>query len=116
MNAWVYSPQSGGNKIPEKYHWQIRQEAEKFVRTRPWYNSYELILRFRNQFCYVDALKKGETKPFPLGRLRYFDRNRWSLAFYTYSNETYQPCVFLNGEWDGALEDAIMVCEAHLDY
>ena len=59
MNAWVYSPQSGGNKIPEKYHWQIRQQAENFARTRSWHTTHELKLRFRSQFCYFDALKKG---------------------------------------------------------
>jgi hypothetical protein len=54
-------------------------------------------------------------KAFPLGRLRYFSHDRWSLAFYTYSNETYQPCLFLNDKWEGTLEEAIAVCEAHLD-
>ena len=111
---WVYDPQSGGNKIPEKYHWVIRQQADKFSTTRPWSAAYEIKLRFKAQFCYLDGLKKGEDKTFPIGRLRYFRDNVWSLAFYTYSNETYQPCVFLNGEWEGTLEEGIAVCEMHL--
>lgn len=112
--AWVYDPQSGGNKIPEKYHWVIRQQAEIFAKTRQWFSEYELKVRFKNQFCYLDALKKGEGRAFPIGRLRYFRDNVWSLAFYTYSNETYQPCVFLNGKWEGTLEEGIAVCEAHI--
>ena len=117
MSKWVYTydPQSGGNKIPSKNHWQICHQADAFVRTRPWFGKYELKIRFRSQFCYLDALKKGDEKAFPLGRLSYFSHDRWSLAFYTYSNETYQPCLFLNGKWDGTLEEAIAVCEAHLD-
>ena len=33
---WVYDPQSGGNKIPEKNRWAIQQQVETFVKTRPW--------------------------------------------------------------------------------
>lgn len=111
---WVYDPQSGGNKIPGKYHWVIRQQAERFASTRAWSSEYEIKLRFKSQFCYLDGLKKGTDKAFPIGRLRYFRDNVWSLAFYTYSNETYQPCVFSNGKWEGTLEEGIEVCEMHL--
>ena len=61
------------------------------------------LLRFKNQFCYFDFLKNGDNREFPLGRLRYFRDNVWSLAFFTYCDETYQPCVFLNGELEGTL-------------
>lgn len=113
--AWVYDPQSGGNKIPLKNHWQICHQAESFASARPWFSEYELKLRFRNQFCYLDALKKGEDKAFPLCRLRYFSDNNWSLAFFTYSNDSYQPCIFSSGKWKGTLEDAIIECEVYLD-
>ena len=52
---------------------------------------------------YFDFLKNGDNREFPLGRLRYFRDNVWSLAFFTYCDETYQPCVFLNGELEGTL-------------
>jgi hypothetical protein len=87
----VYDPQRGGNKIPEKNRWIIEQQAEKFSKTRPWASEYEIKLRFKGQFCYLAGIKKGETRAFPIGRLRYFMDNVWSLASYTYSNETYQP-------------------------
>jgi hypothetical protein len=112
--GWVYDPQSGGTKISENNKWIFRQQAEKFAKDRPWSSEYELIVRFKSQFCYLDALKKGENRAFPIGRLRYFRDNVWSLAFFTYSNETYQPCVFLNGDWEGTLEEGIAVCEAHI--
>lgn len=111
---WVYDPQSGGTKISENNKLMFRQQAEKFAKERPWSSEYELIVRFKSQFCYLDGLKKGETRTFPIGRLRYFRENVWSLAFYTYSNETYQPCVFQNGKWEGTLEEGIVICEMHL--
>ena len=45
---WVYDPQSGGNKIPEKNRWVIQQQAEKFAGTRPWSSEYEIKLRFKS--------------------------------------------------------------------
>lgn len=115
MKAWVYDPHSGGNKIPSNNHWQIQLQADKFAKTRPWCVTHELKLRFRNQFCYLDGLKKGEKTPFPLGRLRYFRDNTWSLAFYTYSNERYEPCFFPSGKLEGTLEEALSVCEMYLN-
>jgi hypothetical protein len=112
--GWVYDPQSGGNKIPDRRREQFIQQAAVFVKTRPWYQEYEVKLRFKGQFCYLDGLKKGETRVFPIGRLRYFRDNVWSLAFFTYSNDTYQPCVFKDGSWEGTLEAGIEACEMHL--
>ena len=38
----------------------FQQQAEKFAKDRPWSSEYELIVRFKSQFCYLYALKKGE--------------------------------------------------------
>ena len=111
----VYDPQSGGSKIKAQDHSIFRQQAEKFAKVRPWSSKYELTLRFKNQFCCFGFLKNGDDMEVPLGRLRYFKDNVWSLAFFTYSNETYQPCVFLNGELEGTLEDGIKTCEEYID-
>lgn len=81
--GWVYDPQSGGTKISENNKWLFRQQAEKCAKDRPGSSEYELIVRFKSQFCYLDVLKKGESRPFPIGRLRYFRDNVWSLAFFT---------------------------------
>jgi len=50
-----------------------------------------------------------------LCRLRYFDQDRWSIAFYTYSNEKYEPCTFGNGNWFGTPEEAFDIGAIHLE-
>jgi hypothetical protein len=112
---WVYDPHSGGIKIPQIQHDALRREAEAFAKTRPWFSEYEIVLRFKNQFCYLDAMNRNDKKIFPIGRLRHFNARNWSLAFYTYSNERYEPCIFPSGKWEGTLEEAIEVCEMYLN-
>ncbi len=112
--SWVYSPQSGGIKLTPSKQSMFLQKAEAFEQTRPWFPVFQLKLRFKNQFCYLDALKSGELKAFPLCRLRYFRDNIWSMAFYTYSNQRYEPCYFRNGTWEGSLEEAVEMCEMYL--
>jgi hypothetical protein len=46
--------------------------------------------------------------PTKLGRLRHFAIDRWSYAFYTYSNERYEA-TSLNGEWTGLPEQGLDV-------
>jgi hypothetical protein len=106
-------PPVGGIKIPPKAQPFISAQVDAYAATRPWHNEFQLQLRFKNQFCYLDAAKKGEDV-FPLGRLRYFGSECWSLAFYTYSNESYESCMFPSGEWFGTLEEAIAICELYL--
>ncbi len=112
--GWVYDPHSGGVKIPEAVREKIRRRilahAEKHYAGK--YSRIEV--RFHAQLCYIDAYREpsvspdfdptvfGESReeyierlrntPTHLCRLRYFgDENRWSMAFYTYSNEKYVP-------------------------
>ena len=59
-----FDPQSGGTKISENNKWMFRQQTEKFTKDRPWSSEYELIVRFKSQFCYLDALKKAEANHF----------------------------------------------------
>lgn len=119
--VWVYDPQSGGKKIPDtikpRLHQRILDHAEKHYAGK--YNRIEL--RFRGQFCYIDAYTEphvgkhydpqlyGESReehierlrntPLHLCRLRYFgDEDRWTMAFYTYSHDTYEPCIFPDRE------------------
>lgn len=111
---WVYDPQSGGVKITPSKQNMFLQKADTFARTRPWFGTYQLKVQFKEQFCYVKAVRQGEKKPFSLCRLRYFRDNIWSMAIYTYSNSSYQPCYFSNGTWEGSLEEAIEMCEGYL--
>jgi hypothetical protein len=135
---WVYSPHSGGKKIPkpveERTRKRILQHAEKRYAGR--YRTIEV--RVRGQFCYIDAyteptlgedfpppgwdetreeaLERMRNTPTHLCRLRYHgDENRWSLAFFTYSHEKYEPCVFHSGEHRGTPEEALDVGAVYLD-
>ena len=135
--TWVYDPHSGGRTIPETVKARVRQRildhAEKHYRGR--YNRIDV--RFRGKFCYIDAYREpyvpddydrelfGEsreehierlrTTPTHLCRLRYFgDDGRWSMAFYTYSQEKYEPCVFDKGTWEGAPEEAFDTAAVYL--
>jgi len=135
--TWVYDPHSGGVKIPplvrERTERRIREHAQKRYSGR----YTRLAIRFRGALCYIDAFIEpgkptrgqlrslGETReqyverlrnvPIHLCRLRYFgDEDRWSLGFFTYSNERYEPCVFHNGSFHGTPEEALDVGAAHL--
>jgi hypothetical protein len=134
---WVCDPQSGGVNIPQKIQPKIRERilahAEKFYAGK--YNRIEVW--FRGKFCYVDAYTEpyveknfnaklyGESReehiewlrnvPTHLCRLRFFgDENRWSMAFFTYSHETYEPCVFNNSTWHGTPEEAFDTSSVYL--
>lgn len=111
---WYFDPQSGGNKIPVNKYETLRAQLQAFALTRKWFPKCQLSMRFRSQFCYVDVLEPGEASPSPLARLRYFGENEWSMAFFTWSSERYEPCVLLNGKWQGTLEQVIEACEPFL--
>ncbi len=114
MKVWCFDPQSGGVKIPSHLQQVIIERVNKYASKQKWCSKFQIILRYKGQFCYLDALEEGK-EPFPIGRLRYFDLERWSLAFYTYSNERYEPCLFETGEWFGTLEQAIEICSVYLN-
>ena len=82
-----------------------------------------LDIRFRGQFCYVDAFEEPDDfldspldarrrerlreTPIHLCRLRYFgDEERWGFAFYKYSNERYELSAFPSGDFLGPPEEA----------
>jgi hypothetical protein len=112
--VWCFAPQEGGDKItPDKIK-AIVAQVEAHERKQAWYPRYKLQVRFKNQFCYLDGIKEG-FEPFAIGRLRFFNRLGWSLAFYAYSSETYRPCVFSDGNQFGKIEDAIDICAGYFD-
>ena len=106
--TWVYDPQSGGEKISpllqEQVHERLRRHAAKIVpRKEGW-----LRVRFHGQFCYVDAQVPGVAGVTHLCRLRHLGKpDCWSLAFYTYSHERYEPCLFRSGRWEGSPEEGL---------
>jgi hypothetical protein len=134
--TWVYDPHSGGVKISpavqERTRQRILAHAEKHYKGK----YTRLDIRFRGQYCYIDAFQEpvvepgwppkdwGETReeyierlrnsPTHLCRLRHFDENKWSLAFFTYSNEKYTPSVFHSGEFTGTPEEGFDVGATYL--
>jgi hypothetical protein len=113
MGVWIIDPQYGGIKVPVDIHKKIIEQVNNYAAKQAWYPKFKLELRFKSEFCYLDASEEGD-KALPIGRLRYFGPDKWSLAFYTYSNERYQPCLFNNGDWYGTIEQAIDTCAVYL--
>jgi hypothetical protein len=100
-------------KIPSSIHEEIRKRIAAYAATRPWGTSYKLHLHFKGTFCYLGTVEEND-HVYPLGRLRYFHMDKWSLDFYTYSNERYEPCFLPNGKQFGSLEMAVEACELYL--
>ncbi len=130
---WVVDPDSGGVRIPEKVRWRTEQRLRRYAEEHFSGCYTRLNIRFRGQFCYIDAYTEPESPgpnwpppdwpetreeylerlrntPTHLCRLRYFgDEERWGFAFYTYSNERYELSVYPSGEFLGTPEEAFEV-------
>lgn len=110
--VWMFAPDSGGVKIPEQVTADVRKRIEAYAAEHFAGRYTRLDVRFRGQFCYVDAFTEpypggatfgGETReqhverlrntPTHLCRLRHFHRDRWTCGFYKYSDEKYELCV-----------------------
>ncbi len=134
--SWVYDPHSGGNKIPEAVRRDTIARLERHAAAKFAGKYTRLDIRFHGAFCYVDAFTEpneptkellkvtGETREDFMERLRsrqvhlcrltYFSKDNWSLAFYTYSNERYEPCTFRNATFKGTPEEGLDVGAAYL--
>ena len=133
----MHNPHAGGTTIPSV----VRQETEDRIRAyaeKRYAGAFSRLgVRFRGALCYIDAyvepeppshrllhvlhetreeyLKRMREVPLNLCRLRYFGgRKVWSMAFYTYSNERYEPCTFPNGTFYGTPEEAFEVGAVYL--
>ena len=131
--GWVFTPDRGGTPIPEP----VRRRVEERIRScaeQHFAGCYtRLEIRFRGQFCYIDAytepeplpgdwppadwpetseayLERLRATPTKLCRLRFFGgEERWGFAFYTYSSERYELSMFPSGEFLGPPEEAFQV-------
>ena len=134
---WVYDPHSGGKKIPKDVQERTEKRIRAFAEQKYAGQFTRLGIRFRGALCYIDAYTEpekptpsllkltGETRgqylecmrsnPTHLCRLRYFAEDRWSMAFYTYSNEKYEPCMFRNGTFEGTPEEAFETGAVYLE-
>ena len=134
---WVFDPDSGGVKITDATKRRTEQRIRTYAEANFAGKYTRLEIRFRGQFCYIDAytepvMRDGwppeewpETReeyqerlrntPTHLCRLRHFAEDRWGFAFYTYSNNKYSLSVYDNGEFFGTPEEAFrMSAEAYL--
>ena len=126
--TWQRDPDSVVLKLMTKVKRQTKERILKYAESN-WSGRYtRLDIRFRNQFCYVDAYTEPvapdnwpadfpETReehierlrniPTHLCRLRYLgDENKWGLAFYSYANDKYETSVFPSGDFYGTPEVA----------
>jgi hypothetical protein len=126
----VFDPDSGGKKIPETVKRDIEQRIHAVANEQFRVRYTRLEIRFRGQFCYIDAYNEprisenwlspnwSETReeyldrmrntPVQICRLRYFGNDKWGFAFYTYSNEKYELSVYPNGQSIGSPEEAFL--------
>lgn len=135
--TWVYDPQSGGRAIPDAAKPRIRQRILEHAK-KNYSGKYNRIdVQFRSKFCYIDAYtepfvppdydpalfekSRGDriahlrTIPTHLCRLRYHgDEDQWTMAFYTYSHEKYEPSFFNTGSWEGTPEEAFDTSAVYL--
>jgi hypothetical protein len=135
--VWVYSPHSGGVKIPAQVRERTEQRICSYAETHYAGSFTRLDVRFRGHLCYVDAYTEppepsrgllralGESRkeylerrrgtPLHLCRLRYHgNEDQWTMAFYTYSHEKYEPCVFDTGSLHGTPEEAFDTAGVYL--
>ena len=135
QKQWMFAPDSGGSKIPEAAKRDVQQRLEAVAASRLYGKYTRLDIRFKGQFCYIDAyqeppkpskswppkdwpetpeeyLNRLRQTPIHLCRLRYFGADRWGFAFYTYSHEKYEFSYFPNGEPFGKPEEAFLASAA----
>jgi hypothetical protein len=137
MRAWVHNPHTGGIKIPPAVRQRTDQRIRSYAEARYAGRFTRLGIRFREQLCYIDAyvepaepssallrlleetreqyMERLRNAPIHLCRLRYFgNEEKWSMAFYTYSQEKYEPCMFGDGSFHGSPEAAFEIGALYL--
>jgi hypothetical protein len=127
---WVFDPNSGGKKIPPALQIVVEKRLQKVAEEQFKGHYTRLDIRFRGQFCYIDAYTEPKTSenwpppdwpetreeylerlrnaPVHLCRLRYFGEDRWGFAFFTYSNEKYELSIYPDGQFLGTPEEAFI--------
>ena len=117
MSPWVYNPHVGGIKIPPDVRRRTEHRIRAYAEAHYTGKFKSLDVRFRGALCYIDAyLDDPSDVPLHLCRLRYFRReDEWSMAFYTYSHEKYEPSMFSNGTFHGTPEEAFEMAAIYLN-
>ncbi len=136
MRMWVYNPHAGGVKIPEAVRLRTEQRILAYANAHYAGKFTRLGIRFRGALCYIDAYTEPEEPspefltavgvtreeyierrrqvPLHLCRLRHFSEDRWSVAYYSYSRERYDPCCFDTGSEHGTPEEGFETAAMYL--
>jgi hypothetical protein len=137
MGTWVNDPHSGGVKIPERVKQSTTQRILAYAEKHYAGKYTRIDVRFKTHFCYIDAYTEPEipesfdpsrfkitreeyrerlaNTPTHLCRLRFKgNEERWTMAFYTYSNDKYEISVFDNGTFYGTPEEAFQTSAVYL--
>jgi hypothetical protein len=137
QKQWVFDPNAGGVRIKEDVKKRTEERIRRYAEQEHAGRFTRLDIRFRGQFCYIDAyteptvsdnwppadwpetreqyIERLRNTPTHLCRLRYFGReDEWGFAFYTYSQERYELSVFDNGSFLGTPEEAFRMSAVYL--
>jgi hypothetical protein len=136
QKRWVFDPGSGGIKIPEQKKREVTARLQRFAAENYAGQYTRLDIRFRGQFCYIDAYAEPDISegwppedwpesreemterlrntPIHLCRLRYSGGDSWGFAFYAYSSEKYELAVFPDGSFHGKPEEAFAASAMYL--
>ncbi len=77
MSIWEHDPGRGGLRINEVTEQRTKKRIIKYAQTNFAGSYTKLDIRFRMQFCYVDAYTE-ESLYYCLFRLRFFgDEEKW---------------------------------------
>jgi hypothetical protein len=117
--TWVRDPHAGGATITAALKGATPQRLMAHAQKHHTGRYLKLDLRFRGAFCYIDAhiepAKKGrESYPMHLCRLRHCGQGQWSVAFFAYSSEKYEPCALPSGSFFGSPEEGFDVGAVYL--
>ena len=133
---WSFDPHVGGVKATDAVRRETVARIERHAAAKYAGRYTRLDIRFRGSLCYIDAFTEpevptaellelsGETAeqfrerlrslPTHLCRLRFFSSDRWSVAFYTYSHNKYEPTYFDNGSEFGTPEQGFDIGAVYL--
>lgn len=126
---WVLDPDSGGTRIPDTVKRRTEERIRRYAEEHFAGRYTRLDIRFRGQFCYIDAYTEPEpptadwpppdwpetheeyierlrNTPTHLCRLRYFGDDRWGFGFYAYSSDKYELSIYPSGDFFGTPEEA----------
>jgi len=134
--VWMRDPNSGGAKISPQQQRIVEQRIKSYAEQKYAGKFLRLDVRFKSQFCYIDAFKEpyiydpyneelfGPKDEFiermrntstHLVRLRFLgNMEAWSAAFFKYSDMKYEPCFFDSGSWTGTPEEGFEIGAVYL--